>query len=286
MVAMHYRWDFYGLSTDSKPDATNEKVANGSTYYEADTSKLYVWYNDQWYEKEATGGGGGGDAGAFKILTSDDYNYPENNPTCVALWLLDPGTYYVNNHSSLTTVVKTNVNDYGTYYNTSLFIISELPQNNNKSILCIGNPNSAGGDGKNGIIQSLTSPEGYDAGSFHYVTYDELATIAPTNLNTGSYDFPASDPDGVSLWNLNEGEYKIDASESDPLNVYFTSSTNLSLVEATIKIKDIDNGAKKIIKFDYITTGGGYTGCESGWENITVSTGVESEMNMYSQESV
>lgn len=58
MVAQHYRWDFIGLSTDTKPDATNPKVANGSTYYEPDTSKLYVWYNNEWYEKTATGGGG------------------------------------------------------------------------------------------------------------------------------------------------------------------------------------------------------------------------------------
>ena len=56
MVAQHYRWDFIGLSTDTKPDATNEKVTNGSTYYESNTSKLYIWYNNQWYEKTATGG--------------------------------------------------------------------------------------------------------------------------------------------------------------------------------------------------------------------------------------
>ena len=92
MVAQHYRWDFYGLSTDSKPDATNPKVANGSTYYEADTSKLYVWYTDQWYEKQSTGGGGG-EAGAFKILTTDDYNFPEESPDGVAPWLLPAGIY-------------------------------------------------------------------------------------------------------------------------------------------------------------------------------------------------
>ena len=45
------RWDFIGLSTDSKPTATSNKVVDGSTFYEADTSKLYIWVNDQWYEK-------------------------------------------------------------------------------------------------------------------------------------------------------------------------------------------------------------------------------------------
>ena len=45
------RWDFIGLSTDVKPDLTNPKVTNGSTFYEADTSKLYFWTGTQWYEK-------------------------------------------------------------------------------------------------------------------------------------------------------------------------------------------------------------------------------------------
>lgn len=45
------RWDFIGLSSDSKPSATNPKVTDGSTFYEADTSKLYFWTKDRWYEK-------------------------------------------------------------------------------------------------------------------------------------------------------------------------------------------------------------------------------------------
>ena len=54
-----YRWDFIGLSTDVKPTkATSLKVTNGSTYYESNTSKLYVWYGNQWYERKPLGGGG------------------------------------------------------------------------------------------------------------------------------------------------------------------------------------------------------------------------------------
>lgn len=57
MVKQHYRWDFIGLSTDEKPTpATSEKVTDGSTFYCADNSKLYVYCNDAWYEKEAQGG--------------------------------------------------------------------------------------------------------------------------------------------------------------------------------------------------------------------------------------
>lgn len=57
----HYRWDFIGLSTDEKPTpATSDKVVDGSTFYCSDNSKLYVFCKTQWYEKTATGGGGGG----------------------------------------------------------------------------------------------------------------------------------------------------------------------------------------------------------------------------------
>lgn len=45
------RWDFIGLSTESKPTATSNKVVDGSTFYEADTSKLFIWTKDRWYEK-------------------------------------------------------------------------------------------------------------------------------------------------------------------------------------------------------------------------------------------
>ena len=70
MVNQHYRWDFIGLSTDNKPTpATSEKVTDGSTFYCSDNSKLYVWYKDQWYEKEATGGGGGGGDYTFEDFT-------------------------------------------------------------------------------------------------------------------------------------------------------------------------------------------------------------------------
>lgn len=42
---------------------------------------------------ELKAAGGGGSSSGVITLTTDDYNYPENNPTSVALWLLDPGMY-------------------------------------------------------------------------------------------------------------------------------------------------------------------------------------------------
>lgn len=42
------RFDFLGLSTESKP---TDKAVNGSTFYEVDTSKLYIYYEEEWYEQ-------------------------------------------------------------------------------------------------------------------------------------------------------------------------------------------------------------------------------------------
>lgn len=61
MVNNHYRWDFIGLSTDEKPTPeTSEKVVDGSTFYCSDTSTLYVFCKNNWYERKALGDGGGG----------------------------------------------------------------------------------------------------------------------------------------------------------------------------------------------------------------------------------
>lgn len=73
MVAQHYRWDFVGLSTDEKPTpATSEKVVDGSTFYCSDTSKLYVFCKDTWYERKALGGGGTTYTAGDGITIADD----------------------------------------------------------------------------------------------------------------------------------------------------------------------------------------------------------------------
>ena len=105
----HYRWDFIGLSTDTKPTPENsEKVVDGSTYYCSDTSKLYVYCKDNWYEKVVEGGGGGTSytAGDGIDITNDvisnsevltlnfaDYN-PDNESepsTIFPEWLIENG---------------------------------------------------------------------------------------------------------------------------------------------------------------------------------------------------
>lgn len=40
--------DFIGLSTEEK----QTDVANGSTFWEVDTSKFYIFYKGTWYEQK------------------------------------------------------------------------------------------------------------------------------------------------------------------------------------------------------------------------------------------
>lgn len=47
-----FRWHFIGLSTGSKPTQEEcKRVSDGVVFYEADTSKEYVYYQGTWYEK-------------------------------------------------------------------------------------------------------------------------------------------------------------------------------------------------------------------------------------------
>lgn len=97
MVANHYRWDFIGLSTDTKPTAENPKVTDGSTYYESNTSKLYVWFKDRWYEKTVEGGGGGGADSGITLLTQADVTGQDPDGTdVIELWKIPSGIYRYN----------------------------------------------------------------------------------------------------------------------------------------------------------------------------------------------
>ena len=48
MKVWNYRKDFIGLSTESKPT----DVIDGTTFYEVDTSTLYIYYAGTWYKQD------------------------------------------------------------------------------------------------------------------------------------------------------------------------------------------------------------------------------------------
>lgn len=49
MIIDRFRVDILGLSTESKPETS----IDGTTFYEVDTSTLYIYYKGTWYEQDA-----------------------------------------------------------------------------------------------------------------------------------------------------------------------------------------------------------------------------------------
>ena len=86
-------------STAGQVGTLYEDTTNGDLYICTDATNPYVWVEV---------GAGGGGSGVTE-LTSADYNWPTNNPTGVAVWLLDEGIYSANgiNIWSINTGVST-----------------------------------------------------------------------------------------------------------------------------------------------------------------------------------
>ena len=75
MITSAYRdncYEFRGLSTDIKP--LEEKVSNGSVFFEIDTGKVFMLEraSDTWVELDAGSSGGGGDFDPSKYYTIQD----------------------------------------------------------------------------------------------------------------------------------------------------------------------------------------------------------------------
>lgn len=163
----HYRWDFIQLSTDTKPTpATSPKVADGSTLYTSDDSKLYVWYKDQWYEKEATGGGGGTTytAGDGIDITDDTISIDD-------------------------TYVFTGTD--GEEAGTSGLVPAPATTDAGKFLKADGTWDTAGGGG-GGITTLTTADYNYPAGN--------VTGILPISLPAGIYKMTS----GMKLWDNNQ----------------------------------------------------------------------------------
>lgn len=175
MVAQKYRWDFIGLSTDTKPTPeTSEKVVNGSTFYCSDTSKLYVYCDGTWYERKALGGGGGGGTSDYPDLTNKPkINNVElnGNKTSSDLGLQPAGNYvtFADYASASTTgVVKTSAqygvstSSYTKNLTGAVKSYADYQNGNDVVIICKGTlENVLIGKGLNQIV-TLTQQE-YDA---------------------------------------------------------------------------------------------------------------------------
>lgn len=89
---------------------------------------------DKQYVNDVAGGGG------VKVLTSADFNYPENDPSYVALWLLDEGQYVIAPHT------KYLISRNGSSYNTSNkvgVVVYIKPTDNYRGAYAVNDSNQA-----------------------------------------------------------------------------------------------------------------------------------------------
>lgn len=183
MVDNHYRWDFIGLSTDVKPTPeTSEKVVDGSTFYCSDTSKLYVYCKDNWYERKPLGGGGGGGttytAGAG-INIADDTISVDTTTIQAKLTAGSNVTISDNTISATDTTYSNFTGTDGTSVGTAGLVPAPATTDAGKFLKADGTWDTAGGGSS--MIE----------------------------LTTSQHDYPVETPDGIALWKLNPGVYNI-----------------------------------------------------------------------------
>lgn len=190
MVATHFRWDFIGLSTDTKPTpATSNKVVNGSTFYCSDNSKLYVWYKTQWYEKTATGGA------SYTAGTGIDIT---NNAISVDTTTIQPKLTAGSNvtiSDDTISATDTTYSDFtgtdGTSAGSSGLVPAPATTDAGKFLKADGTWDTAGGGGVTPVQtagSSTTDVMSQDATSKlvykDYTNYPEIINIGTTNEQT------------------------------------------------------------------------------------------------------
>ena len=283
MVSQKYRWDFIGLSTDTKPTSeTSDKVVNGSTYYCSDTSKLYVYCNGTWYERKPLGGGGGGGG-------TSDFNDLSNRPKY--------------NGSDMTG--STNIPEVKTYTAGSNVAISD--QN---VISATDTTYSAftGTDGTAaGVAGLVPAPATTDAGKFLKAdgTWDTagggggsgFTTLTTADYNWNSSTGQTGTPNCVALWLLPSGIYKGPADSS--IDVRATRTQDYSMgsgFSSYVIVKEYEgvNNRGIVTYFDgsnnsiveYYSIGEDGTGYSTKtFPNVVQSTGT-STTNVMSQKAV
>lgn len=202
MVArIHYRWDFIGLSTDTKPTPeTSEKVVDGSTYYCSDNSKLYVWYKTQWYERKPLGGGGGG--GSYTAGNGIDIT---DDTISVDTTTIQPKLTAGNNITITDDTISATDTTYTAGSNITI-TNGEISATDTTYSAFTGTDGTAAGT--SGLVPA---PATTDAGKFLKAD-GSWATVSGgggiTELTSADYNWPTSNPDGVAMWLLPDGVYE------------------------------------------------------------------------------
>ena len=224
MVAnIHYRWDFIGLSTDTKPTpASSEKVVDGSTYYCSDNSKLYVWYKDRWYEKTVSGGGGGTDYTAGEGIDITGTTISVDTTTIQPKLTAGSNITISGNEISATDTTYsagTGLALTGTSFSVD-YTDTQAKLTAGSNITISDNTISAtdttysnftGTDGTAaGTAGLVPAPATTDAGKFLKAdgTWDTAGGGSGViELTSADYDYPTNNPANVALWLLPTGIY-------------------------------------------------------------------------------
>lgn len=192
-----------------KVDELPEVGEEGILYYLAkegdDTYDLYRWIDNSWikvdtdiqlYSSEGDNTDGAMTQaattalkGKARVLTTDDYNYPANNPIEVALWLLEPGMYYKAD-SSVKVYVAPN---YSVSANT-LAIVGTFDSDNDYTSIYLMNYNYY-----NGISSFLSLYVVRPDGTRYF---SRNAEFAINGLTSNSITAPLSANQGRVLKNL------------------------------------------------------------------------------------
>lgn len=246
MVSQKYRWDFIGLSTDTKPTSeTSEKVVNGSTYYCSDTSKLYVYCDGTWYERKPLGGGGGGGTSDFNDLSNrpkyndsdmtGSTNIPEvktytagSNVTISDQNVISATntTYTAGSNVAISdqNVISATDTTYTAGTNVSISDQNVISATDTTYSAFTGTDGTAAGTA--GLVPA---PATTDAGKFLSASGIWEAVQGGggggvTELTSADYNWPTNNPNGVAIWKLDTGIY----THAEGVKVYYTSSINNS----------------------------------------------------------
>lgn len=224
MVAQKYRWDFIGLSTDTKPTAeTSEKVVNGSTYYCSDTSKLYVYCDGTWYERQPLGGGGGGGsytAGTGIDITNDTISLDSTSQASLA--------------KADTAIQNT---DYASSSVAGVLKVSNgVVVGNTGYVSCTPRTYAD--------YTGLSSSYFISKGTLENVLAERGGGGAITELTTDDYDTTVSSTQGIGLWKLPAGLYHT----ANDVQAFAGNDSGLMLSLSSHLIIIDDDGNNKLIK--------------------------------------
>lgn len=263
MVAQKYRWDFIGLSTDTKPTAeTSEKVVNGSTYYCSDTSKLYVYCNGTWYERKPLGGGDGGTSNFNDLSNRPKYNGSDMTGSTN---IPEVKTYTAGSNVAISdqNVISATDTTYTAGTNVS------ISDQNVISATDTTYSNFTGTDGTAaGAAGLVPAPATTDAGKF--LKADGTWGTAGSSgggiieLTSADYNYPTTGtPTSVALWLLSDGVYVV----TESINVYHYADSQTTYTAGTIvQIKSGSSGNVRVQSL--------YPLGSIEWKNINATTGV------------